>query len=63
MEVVSKTKSDIKSGLKHPVALFFFGMLFAAFLFPMVATWLGKLKAGGGTVSKLIPTSFTKAAS
>jgi len=62
MEVVSKTKSDIKAGLRHPVALFFFGMLFAAFLFPMVATWLGKLKAGGGALSKVIPASFTKTA-
>ena len=62
MQVVSKTKSDIKSGLKHPVALLFFGMLFAAFAFPMIAGWLGKLKAKGGAVSKVIPTSFTRSA-
>ncbi len=63
MQVVAKTKSDLKAGFKHPVALFFFGMLFAAFLFPTVASQLGKLKAKGGTLSKIIPTSFTKAAS
>ena len=61
MEIVSKTKSDVKSALKHPLALFFFGMLFAAFLFPMVAGALGKLKTSSPTLGKLIPDSFTKA--
>jgi hypothetical protein len=62
MQVVAKTKSDIKAGLRHPVALFFFGMLFAAFLFPMVARWLGVLKAKGGPVAAVIPAAFTRSA-
>ena len=62
MEIVSKTKDNVKAGLKHPVALFFFGMLFAAFLFPMVAKWLGTLKAKGGPVAAVIPSSFTRSA-
>jgi hypothetical protein len=62
MQLLSKTKSDVKSGLKHPVALFFFGMLFAAFLFPMLASWLGKLKASNPTIGKVIPASFTRTA-
>jgi hypothetical protein len=62
MEAISATKSDIKDGIKHPVALFVFGMLFAAFLFPFIATQLGKLKARGGAASKLIPMRFTRTA-
>lgn len=62
MEAITQTKSDIKAGIKHPVALFVFGMLFAAFLFPMVAMWLGKIKAKGGAASKLIPMKFTRTA-
>jgi hypothetical protein len=62
MEVVSKTKSDIKAGFKHPVALVLYGMLFAAFVFPMVAKWLGGVKAKGGAVANLIPASFTRTA-
>jgi hypothetical protein len=62
MEVIGKTTADIKSGFKHPVALFLFGMLFAAFLFPPVARMLGGWKAKGGTVSKFIPNSFTRSA-
>lgn len=62
MQVVAKTKSDIKAGLKHPVALFVFGMIFAAFLFPMVAKWLGALKAKGGTLGSVIPSSMTRSA-
>ena len=62
MEVVSKTSADVKAGLKHPVALFLFGMLFAAFLFPTVAKFLGAQKAKGGALSKVIPGSFTRTA-
>jgi hypothetical protein len=62
MNVIGDTKSDIKSGFKHPVALFLFGMVFAAFLFPPVARMLSTWKAKGGTVSKLIPNSFTRSA-
>lgn len=62
MEIVNKTKSDVKAGLKHPVALFFFGMLFAAFLFPVIAKMLGGLKAKGGVLGNVIPASFTKTA-
>lgn len=62
MEVVNKTTSDVKAGLHHPVALFIFGMLFAAFLFPPIARMLGNVKAKGGTASKFIPGSFTRMA-
>lgn len=62
MQIVGKTKSDIKSGLKHPIALLLFGMLFAAFLFPMIASFLGKTKASGGVLSRIIPQKFTKTA-
>jgi len=62
METVSAAKSDIKAGVKHPVALFVFGMLFAAFVFPMLARWLGSVKAKGGTAAKLIPGAFTRSA-
>ncbi len=58
---LGKAKTDIKAGFRHPVALFFFGMLFAAFLFPIVAKWLGTLKAKGGALSNVIPASFTRA--
>jgi hypothetical protein len=59
---IAKTKSDIKAGLKHPVALLLFGMVFAAFAFPMIASWLGKVKAKGGTFANLIPAKFASGA-
>jgi hypothetical protein len=59
MDILGASKSDLKDGIKHPVALFIFGMLFAAFLFPMIAKQLGVLKAKGGTLSKIIPAKFT----
>ena len=60
---IKGTKDEVKMIVSHPVGMFVFGMLFAAFVFPIVAVMLGKWKAKGGTVSKLIPTKFTSAAS
>jgi len=62
MKVLSDVKSNVKAGFKHPVALVLYGMLFAAFLFPMISGWLGKVKAKGGVVANLIPTKFTRSA-
>ncbi len=62
MDVVNKTTAQVKAGVKHPVALFLFGMLFAAFLFPTVAKFLGTQKAKGGALSKVIPGAFTRTA-
>lgn len=58
---VASTMSDVKAGIKHPIALFLFGMLFAAFLFPMIAVALGKLKAKGGIWGTVVPGKFTSA--
>lgn len=60
--VVGKTKSDLRTVVKHPVFFVLFGMVFAAFLFPMIATWLGKVKAKGGALSKVVPNAFTRSA-
>lgn len=61
--VVGKVKSEggavvtfVKS---HPVAAVVFGMLFGAFLFPMLSSMLGKLKAKGGLWDKVIPGKLT----
>lgn len=60
MNPVATTKSDVKGIFKHPIALLVFGMLFAAFLFPLIGGWLYNLKAGGNaTLANLIPSQFT----
>lgn len=65
MRAVSKATEGARSVLgeikRHWVWMILFGLLFAAFLFPIIAKWLGTLKAKGGTVAKLIPAAFTKA--
>lgn len=56
--VLKKTKSDVKSVFAHPVWYLLFGLLFAAFLAPMIMGWLGSLKAKGG-VFAYIPSFMT----
>lgn len=63
MNPVAKVKSgssSIVSFVKsHPFAALVFGVLFGAFVFPFVATQLGKLRARGGLFAK-IPDSFVR---
>ena len=62
--VVCKVKSEGNAVMtfvkSHPVAAVLFGMVFGAFLFPMVARFLGKVKASRpNDVGKVIPGKFT----
>jgi hypothetical protein len=63
MNPVAKVKSGasgVVSGFRaHPIAWFLFGMVFSAFLFPVVARFLGGLYMKGGVWSKIIPQRFT----
>jgi len=43
----------------HPVAFLFGGILFGAFLWPMVRNTLAGWRAKGGLAAKLIPETFT----
>jgi hypothetical protein len=64
MNPVSKAKSEVSSALgfvkSHPIAAVLFGMVFGAFLFPILARFLGNLKARGGIAAKVIPGAFTR---
>jgi hypothetical protein len=46
----------------HPVIVFLFALVFAAFLFPWIARQLGALKAKGGALAAVIPGAFTRSA-
>ena len=59
---IKGTKDEVKMVATHPIGMFLFGMLFAAFVFPLVAKMLGSWKAKGGTASKFIPNAFTRTA-
>lgn len=69
MALVSKTvstaKDKVRSVFHHPLWYLVFGLLFVMFLFPLVASLLGKLKfallnRGGvlASVGNLIPDSI-----
>lgn len=64
MNPVASAKTSTKSVLSevrhHPIAMLLFGMVFGAFLFGPVASWLGRVKSSGSVFGKVIPGFFTR---
>jgi len=61
---VTKVKGAVGGALgfvrRNWLGALLFGMVFAVFAFPVVAKFLGGLRAKGGLWAKVIPASFTR---